>query len=459
MGAVVAISGGEWTAHAVVRGGRNYRVEINRDRDAFRASCDCPYFTDRGEICKHIWAAVIEADERLLLAGNGEPLEAFLEPEVNRTGSRKRPNLSVTLQKAPAPWQRFLTDLNQRLEADERSTVTRRFIEGELLYTLDVPQTKAGRGVVLHVLHRTRRKNGEWAKPKPAPVSAQEIDDLPELDDREIHAQLLGAVDQAALQASYYGQVQSERATYLLVNSSAARLLPRLVHTGRLHLTLERGVPEPDPLVWDDGLPWHFDLTIATVADGSIRVDGALQRDGERMDLREPMVLLDAGFLATRVALARFDPGDAFPWIAELRRSNSVTFPGTAADSLAEALARAGVKPERLPERLQYEVRATTPQPSVTLARTGRAVRGRLPRHARRGSAFRLRGDIRRTRGRCRGLRRRQSSSDPEGSRPQSRGRSIACGSSDSSKAGTIRTARRRSGFQSICSRAPCGRS
>ena len=57
MGAVVAISGGEWTAHAVVRGGRNYRVEINRDRDAFRASCDCPYFTDRGEICKHIWAA------------------------------------------------------------------------------------------------------------------------------------------------------------------------------------------------------------------------------------------------------------------------------------------------------------------------------------------------------------------------------------------------------------------
>ena len=371
MGAVVAISGGEWTAHAVVRGGRNYRVEINRDRDAFRASCDCPYFTDRGEICKHIWAAIIEADERLLLAGNGEPLEAFLEPEVSRTGSRKRPNLSVTLQKAPAPWQRFLTDLNQRLEADERSTVTRRFVEGELLYTLDVAQTKAGRGVVLHVLHRTRRKNGDWAKPKPAPVAAHEVDDLPELDDREIHAQLLGAVDQAALQASYYGQVQSERATYLLVNSSAARLLPRLVHTGRLHLTLERGVPEPDPLVWDDGPPWHFDLRIATDADGSIRVDGALQRDGERMDLREPLLLLDAGFLATRVALARFDPGDAFPWIAELRRSNSVTFPGTAADSLAEALARAGVKPEQLPERLQYEVRATTPQPAVTLARTG----------------------------------------------------------------------------------------
>ena len=238
-------------------------------------------------------------------------------------------------------------------------------------------------------------------------MPAQEVDDLPELDDREIHAQLLGAVDQAALQASYYGQVQSERATYLLVNSSAARLLPRLVHTGRLHLTLERGVPEPDPLVWDDGPPWHFDLRIATDADGSIRVDGALQRDGERMDLREPLLLLDAGFLATRVALARFDPGDAFPWIAELRRSNSVTFPGTAADSLAEALARAGVKPEQLPGAAAVRSSGDHAAAVGDTGSNGREIRGRLPRHARRGPSFRLRRDISRTRRRCRGLRRR----------------------------------------------------
>ena len=116
------------------------------------------------------------------------------------------------------------------------------------------------------------------------------------------------------------------------------------------------------------------------------------------MDLREPLLLLDAGFLATRVALARFDPGDAFPWIAELRRSNSVTFPGTAADSLAEALARAGVKPERLPERLQYRSSGDHAAAVGDAGPYGREVRGRLPRHARRGSAFRLRGDIRRTR-------------------------------------------------------------
>ena len=52
---------------------------------AFRASCDCPYFTDRAEICKHIWAAIIEADERALLAGDGSGhQELFLEADFSR---------------------------------------------------------------------------------------------------------------------------------------------------------------------------------------------------------------------------------------------------------------------------------------------------------------------------------------------------------------------------------------
>ena len=160
MGAVVAISGGEWTAHAIVRGGRNYRVEIARDREGFRASCDCPYFTDRAQVCKHIWAAIIEADERSLLDGSGSlTSDAYLEADLSRASTRKRPNVPMPLQKAQPPaWQRFLTDLNQRLDAGDRLTSHRRFTDGEILYTIDVPQTNAGRGLVVHVLHRVRRR-------------------------------------------------------------------------------------------------------------------------------------------------------------------------------------------------------------------------------------------------------------------------------------------------------------
>ena len=54
------------------------------------------------------------------------------------------------------------------IEAGERPLPVRRFLDGEILYTVDVTQSQVGRGLVLHVLHRQRKKNGEWAKPKPA---------------------------------------------------------------------------------------------------------------------------------------------------------------------------------------------------------------------------------------------------------------------------------------------------
>src|SRR4029453_16298502 len=68
-GGVIEIAGGEWSAHAMVRGTRDYRVDLRRESgtDRFTASCECPYYTDRAEICKHIWAAFLEADRRGLL--------------------------------------------------------------------------------------------------------------------------------------------------------------------------------------------------------------------------------------------------------------------------------------------------------------------------------------------------------------------------------------------------------
>jgi uncharacterized Zn finger protein len=65
-GGVIEIGGGEWSAHAIVRGTRDYRVDLLRESgtDRFTASCECPYYADRAEICKHIWAALLEAERR-----------------------------------------------------------------------------------------------------------------------------------------------------------------------------------------------------------------------------------------------------------------------------------------------------------------------------------------------------------------------------------------------------------
>src|SRR3954452_19772131 len=70
-GAVTGIEGSPWSARATVQGGREYRVTIERDGDDFTASCECAYFVDRGTVCKHIWAALLEAERRGLLTGEG----------------------------------------------------------------------------------------------------------------------------------------------------------------------------------------------------------------------------------------------------------------------------------------------------------------------------------------------------------------------------------------------------
>src|SRR4051812_2845476 len=70
-GAVTRFSGSAWQAAATVRGSHQYRVAIERRAEQFTASCECAYFTDRGVICKHIWATLLEAERRAALMGSG----------------------------------------------------------------------------------------------------------------------------------------------------------------------------------------------------------------------------------------------------------------------------------------------------------------------------------------------------------------------------------------------------
>src|SRR5687767_15152028 len=52
---------------AAVQGTRSYRVDVDWARGDFDYRCNCPYGQEFGEPCKHIWATLLEADERGLL--------------------------------------------------------------------------------------------------------------------------------------------------------------------------------------------------------------------------------------------------------------------------------------------------------------------------------------------------------------------------------------------------------
>ncbi len=378
-GGVIEIAGGEWSAHAVVRGTRDYRVEMKRESgtDRFTASCECPYFLDRGEVCKHIWAALLEADRRGLLGGDGTVLpDATLEPEYAAGADdhgvvHGAPRDTGRGAARPADWERFLSELQRDVVAAERARPAPRFSNSELIYSIDVRETLKGLGTVVNLLFRQRRKNGAWSKPRPATVTANEAEHLANGADREILSLLLGAGNPWTYGSTY--EPGSSRSRYVLNGPLEDVVLPLIARSGRGIVDRKGDQHDVSGFVWDGGLPWRFDLRITTDdGDGPIHVDGRFVRDGERLDLREPVLLLSRGFLFTETSLARLEVGAAFPWIARLRSFGPIAVPRVESAALVETVARSGLDPDALPPDLRYDVVAGTPRPRVRVSRPER---------------------------------------------------------------------------------------
>src|SRR4051794_38885059 len=64
---------------AIVSGTEDYHVALKRNRSSVSASCTCPFYSDRSQVCKHIWATILKADEEGGLRGPRGGLPKFLE--------------------------------------------------------------------------------------------------------------------------------------------------------------------------------------------------------------------------------------------------------------------------------------------------------------------------------------------------------------------------------------------
>jgi superfamily II DNA or RNA helicase len=373
-GAVTRIEGGPWGADATVKGSRNYIVAIRRKGDAFTASCDCPYFSDRLAICKHIWAALLEAERRGLLTGDGRPpqvatidpadADVDADPEFQGSG----PAMWGSRRGDRQPWEDFLGEFERNLSEKSAAQQPSRFANAQLVYVIDRPASLNGQGLALDLTSRQRKKNGEWAKPKPIALSAAEIAHLPDPMDREIVPQLIGAMDPYNIYMS-----QPSSSSFRLVGPIVDRTLPLIAQSGRAFLRL-RSKPSDQliPLTWDDGPPWTFRLEIVhATGEAAFSIDGVLQRGDERLAVRQPMMIFD-GYLVHSGVLARLDARGAFAWLAQIRRSGPAVIPPDASGQLVDVLARSGVDPHDLPEELQFEIAAAPPRPRLNVRTTSR---------------------------------------------------------------------------------------
>jgi hypothetical protein len=425
-GSVELLDGGARSVHATVEGSQRYRVNLSRLGKVIKAACSCPYCQDNAQTCKHIWATLLSAERQGYLGGKGdgdpryivideddesvfdeeddgeEPYEDEWDYEDERDGydpyEGGRPARNVSYrplpsargqQKAQRPpnWKEYLNKLRSEMRRPQTSQYDAWPPGREILYIVDVPMTVSGAGLMVEVAYRTRKKDGEWSKPKSQRIALSQISRLPDPADRQILASLVGAQEQTSYGSGYYqGYSDSAPCRYRLSESIQQTLLPAMCHTGRGRLRLTAQDAELRELHWDEGEPWQFWLEVTPDAAGKNYVlTGSLRRGAERMEVAKPVLLVHGGLVFWDDRSARLEDFDAFEWISLLRRLGSLAVPAKQKDDLLKQMLGLPHWPRLdLPEKLRFEEVVLAPRPRLKV---------KAPEHRNWGSN-RLRGEL-----------------------------------------------------------------
>ena len=260
--------------------------------------------------------------------------------------------------------------------------------------------------LVLELMTRDRKANGEWGKPKAATVTASDVQTLPACDDRRILEKLLGAqpyydwstgldYSHGLARVRVGGVLVSEIAPLLCatgrclarVEESATMPAPlQLEHRdanpgqagglarSQAAAAAQRAASQPRtnllPLVWDAGAPWMFKIRICRdESTGGYVLDGWFIRAAERLEILEPLLVLADDVLVTRTSAARLDHGCAFAWLAALRRTASITVPAQAHAELVDALIAQAPPVAEVPDYLHIDIVSPRPRPHLRLRR------------------------------------------------------------------------------------------
>jgi hypothetical protein len=355
------------TLHAHVTGSDEYCIRVQREGAALAAACSCPYFEDGGP-CKHLWAVLVHASRKQMFAASPTIVE-LRELDVHDDDLRPAPGRSM-MKPQPA-WRQALTDLRNRAGRRERVLEP----GAELIYILDVPATAASDGVVVEVALRTRKRDGEWAKPRALTLAMSAAAQLPDPADREI-LPLVAAVggDRHYYSTGYsdgYGFDSRLPKRSALPVAAAVPLVARMAATGRLSL---RGVEASDDLVpcaWLEGAPYRLRLRVRPSDDGKeLILSAQLEREGATRDLRERLLLIAGGVVFFRDHAAPIDlPRGAYEWVRMLgERGGELRVPAKDGPALVDELHLVPEAPAiDLPAELRFDERRVPPQPWLLL--------------------------------------------------------------------------------------------
>ena len=375
---------------ALVQGSELYNVSLKWSNGKLTAGCDCPFFEEHGNLCKHIWATILEADERGHLSEVESPMSLEQETLFGRSEHAAEQARGDVMTIANESWRSAPTvrlDKNGRISppvrlpawkaqlsriteppAPSRAGAPTWPARAEVVYILDVARSSATGALALGIATRARNKEGGLLNlPKPCPVSRGRIAALPIQEDREILTLLIGANPYQSY--DYYDSYDRGPDYFSLSPLMAQTVLPRVLGTRRCFLPFAQDELEKLPIEWDDGEPWRFVLEICGSQPNGWQLTGDFRRGEQRMAVNEPLLATVGGILVMRDSVARLADHETLAWITGLRKNGSIVVPDEEREEFLGSLLGSPTLPAiDLPEEWRYEEVVVPPRPCLKIS-------------------------------------------------------------------------------------------
>src|SRR3954452_11308744 len=162
---------------ATVRGSLPYHVELAiEDDDMLTVHCECAFYRRSYETCKHIWATIRAASARNLLPDRA--FQGILQDDRDDDDDDYDFRQLLPYNRGPrAPWERFLQAIGPARDVMPGRS---RGVPDEIAYVISSSPTS--QALMLRLLARSRKKDGEWGKWKSLSMSLSDLHALEPFD-------------------------------------------------------------------------------------------------------------------------------------------------------------------------------------------------------------------------------------------------------------------------------------
>jgi len=328
---------------ASVLGTMEYDVLIDTTLPRWRMRCTCPYAEEYSH-CKHMWAVLLAADAAGLL-----PEPAHSERASSESVKGRQPE-----------WQRKLSAIRSEPPRSPRAAPREWPANRRIRYELNLDETAVTNGLVVDVVAEFMRDAGRstgqfefgtglWLR-------------VPDADDRMIAHMLLGLNPEG-----FMLRPSQNRLRFIVPPLLYGTTMRAICDTGRCIIASrsDDAAQEPSPLRCDVDRPWSFAARMLRDHDGSVRVEGVLQRDGAEMNIAAPRLVTLHGLMVVDNTLAMYDYEGAWGLVRLLRSGDIRAAAGDAQELAMEVRLLPGTPRIELPPDVTIDERWPTPVPQL----------------------------------------------------------------------------------------------